>query len=179
MLVLLVACGGSGAATEMPDDGFFELDNFTLDGIVFSTREPLVPEALSQAEAQARLPFTLPLAAEAPVGFVLLDRVEVVAPETVDEGEYASAILTWENAAGDQVQLQVSAGEAARAPLGAAGDGQAVSVNGAPGTLVEARGLGPARLTLSWSRAGLDYRLAASSGTLDGAALLAMAESIA
>jgi hypothetical protein len=182
VVALLAACSGQPAATETgEDDGWVVLDevDIDVDSILLSgaTRVAVAPEELSLAEAQARLPFPLRLPAWTPAGFAALNLVEVVAPEEAELDDYASAMVTWEDAAGAQVQLQVSV-NGTGPQLGAAGDSETVTVNGDPATLVQSQGLGPSRLSLNWGRAGLDYRLTADGGALSGDDLVRMAESI-
>lgn len=177
------ACGGQAASTD--DDtggsGWVVLDeDISLDGLrVEGASEPVAPAQMSQAEAAAVLPFAIELPAWAPDGFVLNELVEVVAPEQPRAGDYASLILTWQDGEGADVQLQVSTAADSQPHVGAAGLGQEVTINGQPGTLLETQGFGPARLSLAWTRAGLNYRLTATGGTLAGTDLLRMAESIA
>jgi hypothetical protein len=181
LAALAAACGGQPAG-EGSGSGWIELDDdISLDGIVISggADEPVAPSQMSLSEAEAALPFAVGLPAWVPPGFALRDRVEVIAPETAAAGDYASLILTWEDPDGAEVQLQVSTLAADQPAVGAAGLGQPVTVNGLPGTLLETQGLGPDRLSLSWSRAGLSYRLSATGGSLAAEQLLQMAESIA
>jgi hypothetical protein len=183
LAALAAACGGQTA----PDgddggSGWVVLDDdIALDDIVVpgGADEPVAPAQMSLSEAQAALPFAVALPAWVPPGFVLRDQVEVIAPETAADGDYASLILTWEDPDGAEVQLQVSTLAADQPSVGAAGLGQAVTVNGLPATLLETQGLGPDRLTLSWTRTGLSYRLSATGGVLAADQLLQMAESIA
>jgi len=181
-MMLLAGCGGQATATETAsDDVWVVLDDVEIDPDAILLRgapdEAVAPEEMTRAAAEARLPFVLPWPAWTPEGFAALDLVEVVAPEEVQAGDYVSVILTWEAADGAQVQLQVSA-NAAGPGLGGAGRGQEVTVNGKPATLVETQGLGPSRLSLSWGREGLDYRLTADEDAVTGDDLIRMAESI-
>jgi hypothetical protein len=182
LALLAAACGGQAAGDDANGAGWVELDdNISLDGLAVpgGADEPVAPAQMSRAEAEARLPFAVTLPAWVPEGFTLNDQVEVVAPADAAAGDYASLILTWENPEGAEVQLQVSTTLADQPPVGAAGLGQAVLVDGLPATLLETQGLGPDRLTLTWLRAGLNYRLSATGGVLAGEQLLQMAESIA
>jgi hypothetical protein len=105
--------------------------------------------------------------------------VQVVAPaQGAVEGEYASVIVTWENADGAELQFSISTAAEDAPAVGAAGTDTAVTVQGQPGTLTESSGLGPDRVTLAWSDGGLGYRLSAEGGALTGDDLLAVAESL-
>jgi hypothetical protein len=183
LAALAAACGGqAGPAGDDNGSGWVVLDDdIALDDIVVSggADEPVTPAQMSLSEAQAALPFAVALPAWVPPGFVLHDQVEVIAPETAAAGDYASLILTWEDADGAEVQLQVSTLAADQPSVGAAGLGEPVTVNGLPATLLATQGLGPDRLALVWARAGLSYRLSATGGVLAGDQLLQMAESIA
>jgi len=180
VMALLAGCGGQATATDTSgdwvvlDDVEIDVDAIRLRG---ATEEAVAPVEMDRAAAEAVLPFALNLPAWVPEGFGALEAVEVVAPEEVQAGDYASVIVTWEDPGGAQVQLQVSA-NAAGPGLGAAGAGETVSVNGSPATLIETQGLGPSRLSLSWGRMGLDYRLTADGDALAGDDLVRMAESI-
>jgi hypothetical protein len=156
------------------EDVEIDVDAITISG---AEQDEIVPVEMDRAAAESALPFALVLPAWVPEGFAALDTVEVVAPEEAEPDDYASVILTWEDADGAQVQLQVSV-NAEETQFGAAGESEAVAVNGNAATLVETRGLGPSRLTLSWHHTGLDYRLTADGGALASDDLLRMAESI-
>lgn len=179
-MALLAGCGGAATATDTGGD-WVVLDGVEIDPDAIllrgATEEAVAPVEMDRAAAEAVLPFALSLPAWVPEGFAALEAVEVVAPEEVQAGDYASVIVTWEDTAGAQVQLQVSA-NAAGPGLSAAGAGEAVTVNGGPATLIETQGLGPSRLSLSWGRMGLDYRLTADADALTGDDLVRMAESI-
>ena len=136
---------------------------------------PAAPVAMSQAEARAALPFDFGVPAWAPDGFQLQDSAAVVA---APGAAYASVSLSWENADGAQINLTVSQSAPGDAGLAGAGSTQSVQVNGQPASLRQSKGLGAGRLTLSWARAGLDYRLAGATDTVDGPRLVQMAESI-
>lgn len=181
--LLAAACGGQTAATgdDAGGSGWVVLDeDISLDGLrVEGASEPVAPAQMSQAAAAAVLPFAIELPAWVPDGLILNELVEVIAPEQPSAGDYASLILTWQDGEGAEVQLQVSTPAGSQPRVGAAGLGQEVTVNGQPGTLLETQGFGPARLSLAWTRAGLNYRLTATSGRLAGPDLLRMAESIA
>jgi hypothetical protein len=181
LIFALTACGGQGTATETVDDGWVVLDDVEIDvdSIVLSspTEQVVAPEEMDRATAENILPFDLTLPGWVPAGFAALELVEVVVPENAQPDDYASVIVTWEDEAGAQVQLQVSA-NAVGPQFGAAGASEAVSVNGNAATLVETQGLGRSRITLSWGHTGLDYRLTAEGGALESADLLRMAESI-
>jgi hypothetical protein len=177
----LAACGGQAAATETAGDGWVVLDDVEIDvdSILLSGAEQdeVAPAEMDRAAAEALLPFALALPAWVPEGFAALELVEVVVPEDAQPNDYASVIVTWEDADGAQVQLQVSA-NAEGPQFGAAGASEEVAVNGNAATLIETQGLGPSRLTLSWHHTGLDFRLTADGGAMQSADLLRMAESI-
>jgi len=179
-MLLLAGCGGQAAATDTGGD-WVVLDDVDIDPEAIllhgATEAAVAPVEMDRAAAEAVLPFALHLPGWVSEGVAERELVEVVAPEEVQAGDYASVIVTWEDTAGAQVQLQVSA-NAAGPGLGAAGAGESVSVNGNPATLIETQGLGPSRLSLSWGRMGLDYRLTADGDALAGNDLVRMAESI-
>jgi hypothetical protein len=177
---LLSAAAGCAAGTPTPEWVVVDQDIDT-DSIVISsgaTQAPVVPDEVSLADAEARLPFAVALPSAMPAGFVQDELVEVVAPEDAEADDYASLIVSWENADEATVRLQVSTTAAGAPAVGSVGSGQAVTVKGQPATLQQTQGLGPERVTLTWQTGGLDYRLTASGGALTGDDLLAMAESI-
>ena len=187
LLLLLTACSTPAAtgtpAADQGTPGWVELDTeIDGDSIVIrsaATDVPVVAEDLSLSEAEARLPFAVALPAAIPAGFVQDDVVQVVAPEQgADAGEYASVIVTWENADGAEVQLTTSTIVADAPAVGSVGSGTEVTVKGQPATLQATQGLGRDRVTLSWQMNGLAYRLAATGGALTGDDLLALAESL-
>src|SRR5687768_16861911 len=86
-LLLITACAVPNptavGATDAASDGWQELDeSVVIDESSFErvTPQPVEPVIMSQAEAQAQLPFDLALPAWAPPGFALQDEVEVVQP---------------------------------------------------------------------------------------------------
>ncbi len=179
----LAACATSptsptGTATES-DPGWVELDeSFIVDESAFGrvTPAPVEPVAMSQAEAQAQLPFAFALPAWSPDGFVLVDEVEVVQP--ADGAGYTSVSLTWLNDAEAALHLTVAQAGEDQPSLGAAGTSEAVTVNGQPAALVRTQLLGHERLLLTWPRGDLRYTLTAEAGAATPEILLRMAESI-
>ncbi len=183
LLALLGAAACSaGPQSGQPTPQWVELDrDINVDSIVISggaTQAPVVPEEMSLVEAEARLPFAVALPGAVPAGFTQDAVVEVVAPEAAEAGDYASLIVTWENADEAAVRLTISTIVADAPEVGSVGSGEAVTVKGQPGTLQQTQGLGPDRVTLTWANGGLAYRLSATGGALTGDDLLALAESI-
>lgn len=183
LVVLLSLLGAAACSADTPSTTeWVELDqDINVDSIVISsgaTQAAVTPVELSLAEAEARLPFAVALPGAVPAGFVAAALVEVVAPEAAQPGDYASLIVTWENADEASVQLQISTIGAGAPAVGSVGSGTAVTVQGRPATLQQTQGLGPDRVTLTWERDELSYRLTAAGGALTGDDLLAMAESI-
>ncbi len=180
--VLGAAACSAPASDPQPTPQWVELDrDINVDSIVISsgpTPAPVVPVEVSLADAQALLPFAVALPSAVPAGFVPSELVEVVAPEAAEAGDYASLIVTWENAAEATVRLTISTIVAGAPAVGSVGSGEAVTVQGQPGTLQQTQGLGPDRVTLTWANGGLAYRLSATGGLLTGPDLLAMAESL-
>lgn len=183
MLALLGAAACSaGPQSGQPTPQWVELDrDINVDSIVIGsgpTQAPVVPEEMSLAEAEARLPFAVALPSAVPAGFTQNELVEVVAPEAATADDYASLIVTWENADEAIVRLTISTIVPGAPEVGSVGSGTAVTVKGQPATLQQTQGLGPDRVTLTWASGGLAYRLAATGGALTGDDLLALAESI-
>ena len=137
---------------------------------------PAEPVTASLAEARAAAPFTINTPAWAPGGFQLLDSVEVA---TGPSGAYDSVELAWQNPDGLSINLTLAPTAAGEGRLAGAGTVETVSVNGQPASLRHSTGLSAGRLVLSWTRAGLAYRLAApADAVVDSASLVRMAESI-
>lgn len=180
LIVSLAGCGGSASPTDTAGDssGWTELSgDVAIDesAIERATPAPAGPVTMSQAEAQAALPFTFEVPAWAPEGFVLQDAVEVVRPASGPG--YTSVSLTWLNADESALYLQVA--QAEQRALGAAGSTEEVVINGQPATLVRTSRLGVERLVLTWPRGGLTYTLTADPGAASPDDLRRMAESIA
>jgi hypothetical protein len=178
---LLAACSTAAPDTPDPTDdagwvelgGDLEIDESVIERV---TPAPVEPVAMSQAEAQAALPFEYALPAWAPEGFVLQDEVEVVQPAS--GLGYASVSLTWLNAGEAALQLQVAQADDDQPALGGAGSTEAVTVNGQPAALVTSSRFGVERLALTWPRDGLTYTLTAEAGTATPEDLRRMAESV-
>ncbi len=178
----LAACASppAGQATAEDTDGWVELgSDIVIDESTFErvTPQPVAPVTMSQAEAQAQLPFAYALPAWAPEGFVLQDEVEVVQPES--GLGYMSVSLIWLRADEAALHLQVAQADDDQPALGAAGSSQAVTVNGQPASLVHATHLGAERLSLTWPRGDLTYTLSAEDGAATPEDLQRMAESVA
>ncbi len=153
-------------------------DDFVLDESSFEkvTPAPVEPVTMSQAEAQAQLPFEFAVPAWAPAGFVLQEQVEVVQPAS--GLGYISVSLTWLQAGETALYLQVAQADDDQPTLGAAGSSQAVTVNGQPATLVQTSRLGADRLALTWPRGELTYTLTTEAGAATPEELQRMAESV-
>ncbi len=195
VLLLVPAACGSPAATPAPGgtalpEATDAVEGLNPDAILDSfgqpTAPPAVPQAMSQEEAQARLPFHFALPAWVPAGFTLQDQVEVVLPSNASNaseasgGGYASVIVTWLNPDDSALRLQVASQPADQPRLGGAGSSQAASVNGQPAVLVQSgsASLGLARLSLTWESNSLSHSLSADAGLVSGDDLVRMAESI-
>lgn len=184
LLLCLAACSGPAATEDATDLGWVELDDAVLDDsrldeavIERVTPEAVVPETLSEAEAQARLPFTYALPDWAPAGFVRQDEVELVQPSS--GLGYTRLSFTWLNNAGAALYLHIEQRDDDQPALGAAGSTEAVTVNGQPAALVYTRRLGVERVALTWQRGALTYALAAEAGAVTPEDLRRMAESVA
>jgi hypothetical protein len=180
---LLAACGAPGptaaSATDDGTGGWVELENdFVLDESSFEkvTPAPVEPVSMSQSEALAQLPFAYAVPTWAPEGFGLQEQVEVLQPAS--GLGYTSVSLTWLGADDSALYLQVAQADADQPALGAAGDTEAVTVNGQRATLVRSQGLGAERLSLTWLRDGLTYTLTAAGGDVAPEVLQRMAESV-
>lgn len=179
----LAACGApapAGQATAESSGGWVELDgDIIIDDSIFErvTPQPVAPVSMSQAEAQAQLPFAYALPAWAPEGFILQEEVEVVQPAS--GLGYMSVSFVWLRADQAALYLQVAQADDDQPALGAAGSSQAVTVNGQPATLVHTSRLGRERLALTWPRDGLTYTLSAEDGAATAEDLQRMAESMA
>jgi hypothetical protein len=183
LTLLLASCAGAatepGSATDAAGSGWQELGgDVVIDESVIErvTPAPVEPVTMSQAEAQAALPFAFEVPAWAPPGFVLQDAVEVVQPAS--GLGYTSVSLTWLSAAADPLYLQVAQADDDQPALGAAGSTEVVTVNGQPATLVRTSRLGVERLALIWPRGDLSYTLTAGPDSATPDDLRRMAESV-
>ena len=181
---LLTACASpkptAASPTDAASEGWQELDDsLVLDESAFErvTRVPVEPVVMSQADAQAQLPFEFALPAWAPSGFALQDEVEVVQPASGPG--YTSVSLTWLGAEGAVLRLRVAQAADDQPALAAAGSTETVTVNGQPATLVHTNRLGTERLALTWTRGALNYTLTAEAGAATPDDLRRMAESVA
>ena len=178
-ICLLTACA-SPDPTDAVGEGWQELDDsLVLDESAFErvTAVPVEPMVMSQAEAQAQLPFEFALPAWAPTGFALQDEVEVVQPASGPG--YTSVSLTWLGAEEAVLRLRVAQAADDQPALTAAGTTQALTVNGQPASLVHTNRLGTERLALTWPRGELTYTLTAEAGAATPEDLRRMAESVA
>lgn len=176
MLGLWLTACGAGAAT---DDGWVELgEDVALDESVLERVAPasVEPVTMTLAEAQAALPFAFALPAWAPDGFALQEEVEVVQPAS--GLGYTSVSLTWLRVDEAALRLQVAQADDDQPALGAAGEHEAVTVNGQPAVLVHVSRLGGERLALTWPRGDLTYTLTAEDGAATAEDLRRMAESV-
>ncbi len=180
LLLILVGAAACGPAANVTPD--FVVLEATIDvgSITLRDATPVAvePDEVTLAEAAPRLPFAVSLPTAVPAGFTADELVEVVAPEVFEAGDYASLIVTWENADGATVRLHLTTVTADAPSVGSVGQGEAVLVKGLPATLLQTQGLGPDRLSLSWRSGEVDYRLTAEGDALTGDDLLHMAESI-
>ncbi len=180
----LAACSTPAAAPPAPQAASTVDLNQAWDVLSQSSRlAQLTPEAplaaagpkiMSPDEARAAAPFAFGLPAWVPPGFELQPQAEVIAP-TAKAG-FASVSLNWQNAQGGAIELLISQGEAGLALAGAGSE--AVQIGGQPASLQQQSGLGADRLTLSWARGSLTYRLATDAGAATRAELVRMAESV-
>ena len=183
MALAVATCGGPAPEAASPTDaaggGWVELgDDFVLDESAIDrvTPEPVEPESMSPAEAQAQLPFSYGVPAWAPAGYVLQEAVEVI--QAADGQGYASVSLTWLNAGEAALVLRVAQAANDQPALGPAGSTEAVTVNGQPATLVHSSRLGAERLALTWASGDLTYTLTAEAGAATAEELRRMAESV-
>ncbi len=176
-LSLVVGLLAAAACTASPQKADFVVldEDIPIDQIHIPPTNTPLPEAvtMSLADARAAAPFDIGLPAWAPDGFQLLDAVEVTA-----DPASASVGLAWQNVDGATIDLTLSNNPAGAGRLAGAGNVEPVTVNGQPASLRHTTGLGASRLVLTWTRAGVAYRLAAPADALDAASLVRMAESI-
>jgi hypothetical protein len=131
---------------------------------------------MSPAEAQAAAPFAYGVPAWAPPGFDLQPQVELIAPPASDG--FASVALTWQDAAGARIGLDISQDKLGLGLSGTGTDRQPVQIGSQLGSLWRQSGFAADRLVLDWMLGGLSYRLSAEAGVVSADDLVRMAASI-
>jgi hypothetical protein len=182
----LAACSGGGAApapgapsTPVNSSGWVTLNqDISVEQLppLSPTTEPIAPKVMSPDEARSTAPFAFGVPAWVPAGFQLQAQAEVISP-TSTVG-YTSVNLDWQNAQGAVIELTVSHSEAGSSLLGGSGSAESLQVGGQPATLRHQTGFGADRLTLSWTRGSLAYRLTADADAATRDDLVRMAASV-
>jgi hypothetical protein len=175
LMILCTACGGGSTSPAQP--AWVELaSTIAADELpqFDAARDVEPPVTMRLAEAQAALPFMFGLPTWTPEGFVLQEDVEVTLPS--EASSYTAIIVTWQDADDGIVTLQAYPVIVDEVRLAGAGRREAAQVNGQAATFVRSGGTG--RLALRWEVGGVNYILAADTGSISKEALIRMAESV-